>query len=82
MARGWESKDIESQQQSVEYERRLRAATSLLEAEQRERQAKKQSLLLSRTRVLNDLERATHPRHRAQLQLALAFLDEQLTQFA
>ncbi len=36
------------------------------------------SVQMTRTRVMNDLTRATHPRHRAQLEAALAFLDQQL----
>jgi len=38
----------------------------------------RESLELSRTRVLKDLESATHPRRREQLQAALHHLDQKL----
>lgn len=71
MARGWESKDIESQQELREEARQpVREMTAL----ERERQ----SLQLTRKRVAGDLARATHPRHRLQIESALAHLDAQL----
>ncbi len=79
MARGWESKDIESQQElNLEYRQALRHPAAAL-ADERELALKRESLLLTRTRVLHDLERASHPRHRAQLELALAHLEGQLS---
>ena len=78
MARGWESKDIESQQElKLEYREASRHAAAAL-ADKQELTQKRESLLLTRTRVLHDLERASHPRHRAQLELALAYLEDQL----
>jgi hypothetical protein len=41
-------------------------------------QVERESLQLSRTRVMKDLEAATHPRRRAQLEAALRYLDEKL----
>lgn len=38
----------------------------------------RESLQLSRTRVLKDLEGASHPRRREQLHAALKYLDEKL----
>jgi len=75
VARGWESKSIESQQQDAEERSAVRPAVS---AEESKRQALKDSLLLSRTRVLRDLESARHPRHEQILRGALAHLDAQL----
>ena len=43
---------------------------------------KREGLDLSRTRVLRDLERATHPRHQTMLKSALAHLDVQLSEIA
>ena len=77
MARGWESKSVESQQEALEDRLALKAKTELSDAEirvQREREA----LLMSRKRVMNDLETVTHDRYRAQLQAALAHIDRQL----
>jgi hypothetical protein len=77
MARGWESKDVESQQELAEERRRLAAQPKPSDAEI-ERQRAVEKLELDRRRVLNDLERARHPRHREQLQQALAHVDAQL----
>lgn len=44
-----------------------------------ERIRQRESLLLSRTRVVHDLERAQNPRYRATLEAALKHLDEKLT---
>jgi len=82
MARGWESKDVESQ---VE----LKTADSTKETmatpgkakkspDQLEKDRERQGLELSRTRILNDLETATHPNHRKSLEAALAHLDGKL----
>ena len=71
MARGWESKDIESQQELRE---EARKPVRVITAQDQERH----SLELTRKRVANDLDRATHPRHRQQIEGALAHLDAQL----
>lgn len=77
MARGWESKDVESQQELAEERRRLASVPQLTVAEKLRKQ-EIESLQLSKTRVLTDLARATHPRHRVQLEAALAHLEERL----
>jgi hypothetical protein len=76
MARGWESKDIEAQQEL----RPTRGMTNKppLTALQLEVERKRAVLLLSRTRVLGDLQRACHARHRGQLEAALAHVDAEL----
>jgi hypothetical protein len=79
MARGWESKDVESQREDLEVAReRETADKAALDriALQRERE----SIQLSRTRVLHDLQQATHPRHRASVEEALRFLDAKLAE--
>jgi len=58
--------------------RRAAAASPRLTAEQMARQQEIESLQLSRTRVLHDLEAATHPRHRESLEAALRFLEEKI----
>ncbi|HAK54545.1 MAG: hypothetical protein QF463_06195 [Vicinamibacterales bacterium] len=75
MARGWESKAIESQQDEASRERR--PPDRRTDAE-RAADAKRHDLSLSRTRTLADLERATHPGHREMLTRALEALDQQL----
>ena len=44
--------------------------------------AERESLELSRKRVVADLENATHPRRREQLESALRHLDEKLANLA
>ena len=59
--------------------RRGAARQTPLTAEQIRLRSERQSLELSRTRVLKDLESATHPRHRGQLQAALDHLERKLS---
>ena len=49
-------------------------------AEQVRLQTERNSLELSRTRVLKDLEGVTHPRRREQLEAALRYLDRKLAE--
>lgn len=74
MARGWESKSVESQQ-SESFTRGARQRES---SEERERKAKRESLELSRARVSRELEAARSPVHRAALENALKYLEEEL----
>ena len=76
MARGWESKSVESQQMSDE--REGGAAGLRGTPEQRERQRRRGSLELSRARVLSELEVTEAPARRAALESALAHLDGEL----
>lgn len=80
MARGWESKDVESRQEQADDDRRRvqNAQGAKVSPADRAREAQRESLLLTRTRVESDLTRAQHPRHRAQLQAALAHLDAEI----
>ncbi len=76
MARGWESKSVEEQQaQAISAPK---PAKPPLTPAQMASQRRKQSLILSRQRVLQQLEAAQNPRHRDMLQSALADLDMQL----
>ena len=75
MARGWESKSIEAQQDEAARQKTPRPA---LTPEQRETAARRQTLELTRSRAAADLERATAPQHRRMLEQAIAAIDEQL----
>jgi hypothetical protein len=79
MSRGWESKSVESQMEEAA-ERRAAAKQVPLSAEEISRRSQRQSLELSRTRVLRELESATHERRREQLRRAVAHLDRQLAE--
>jgi hypothetical protein len=74
MARGWESKSVESQQAEPE----LVQSRKQLSAEDQERARKREGLELSRGRVVRELETARSDVHRTALQNALKFLDEEL----
>ena len=76
MARGWESKSVDDQIQSAETRRQ--AIGRELTPDEREAAAKRMTLTLSRTRILQDLQIACDPRHRAMLERALADIEEQL----
>jgi len=79
MARGWESKDVESQVQDRKTvaENKAQGQKS---AEQVKKEQEKRGLVLSRTRILNSLESATHPNHRKSLEAALAHLDKKIAE--
>lgn len=77
MARGWESKDVESQVESTK-ESMAAPGKAKKTADQQEKDRERQGLELSRKRILNDLETATHPNHRKSLEAALAHLDEKI----
>lgn len=76
MARGWESKDVESQVQDrktvAENPRGQKSAEDI------KKEQEKSGLVLSRTRVKNDLENATNPNHRKSLEAALEYLDKKI----
>ena len=77
MARGWESKSVESQQ---EESFRASEARDLrqLSPEERARQERLASLELSRARTLDQLERATGAAHRAMLKRTLLALERDI----
>jgi hypothetical protein len=77
MARGWESKSVEDQIGAAEAERELRDRQQLTN-EEREQSERHKSLLLSRALIVSRIKAARNPRHRAQLQVALDQLEEQL----
>jgi hypothetical protein len=75
MARGWESKSIEAQQ-----EESARAPRGGREPSPGERAAvaRRRTLELARAKALADLARARTPAHREMLQRAIADLEAQL----
>ena len=75
MARGWESKHVEMQQEAATATRQPAGPQSSEDIERRTRRA---PLMLARTRALADLQRACVPAHRAMLEQAIADLDQQL----
>jgi hypothetical protein len=75
MARGWESKNVESQQEEAS---RFKAGKPAPTAAELARAAERRSLELTRKRVADDLRRATAPAHRKMLEGALESLDKQL----
>jgi hypothetical protein len=79
MARGWESKSVEAQQEAA-VDRPSETAASQRDNSP-EAHAKRERLLnlrMSRTRTLQQLETATNPRHREMLQKALRTLEAEL----
>ena len=79
LARGWESKSVESQQEESFREseqQRLQA----LSPEERVRQERLASLELSRARTLDQRERATGAAHRAMLKRTLLALERDIAE--
>ena len=74
MARGWESKSVESQQSEPDPTQGKRRLT----AEELERARKREGLELQRARVLRELETASSDVLRAAKQNALTFLDAEI----
>ncbi len=72
MARGWESKSIEAQQDAASERKTAGAPVSAADSA---RQAARNTLMLARTRALADLQLACAPAHRAMLEQAIADLD-------
>ena len=75
MARGWESKSVESQQEEAATNPSTPARVS---AEDARRRSERSTLMLARTRALADLQQACAPAHRAMLEQAIADLDRRL----
>jgi hypothetical protein len=83
MARGWASKSVEAQIDAANMNQHPSAVfQNTLPPERLELIRRKESILLSRTRVERDLKSAQNPRYKALLTKALAELDAQLSTFA
>ena len=81
MARGWESKSVESQQEESLRES-VQQRSQQLSPEERERQERLASLELSRARTLDQLERATGAAHRAMLKRTLLALERDIAEIS
>jgi hypothetical protein len=79
MARGWESKSVEQQQEEVSEQRKT--ARPPISPDEQQRNRKREGLLLSRKRLTQQLQAAENPRHRRILEQAIAELDSQLSSF-
>jgi hypothetical protein len=77
MARGWESKSVESQMESAK-EQTSGGGRRELTSEEKETQRVRQGLLLSRTYVLRQIEASSNERYKQSLQQALTEIDEKL----
>jgi hypothetical protein len=77
MARGWESKSIEAQQDQAARDRTRRPAMTDAQLAVED---KRRTLSLTKARAVDDLSRAVNPKHRRMLEQAIAAIDEQLTE--
>jgi hypothetical protein len=75
MARGFESKSVESQQADLERKEESSAPVSPQEAA---RLARRRTLELARARAVQDRATANRPAHRAMLDAAIRSIDEQI----
>ena len=80
MARGWDSKSIESQIESAASEKHKQTKRDRSPAEV-EKLREWEGLMLSRTRVLHQMEACRNPRYRVILDKALADLETKLAAF-
>jgi hypothetical protein len=81
MARGWESKSIESQIESAE-SRKQSPKPKDPSPEELAAMREREGLELSRVRVLHEMETCGNPRYRLILDKALADLDTRLAKFS
>ena len=82
MARGWESKSVAAQIDSAENRSRRAPKQKSPSPDRLDLIRKKETILLSRTRITRELESAQNPRYRAVLEKALADLEAQLSNIA
>ena len=75
MARGWESKSIESQQDDAQQKKQQKPALS---PEERQRTDRRRTLELALARTQAELQAACHPAHRDMLRLKLESLKAEL----
>ena len=82
MARGWESKSVEAQIDMAESRLPRADFDKNLDPREQEILRKRATILLSRTRVVRELNSAQNPRYKGILNKALADLDAQLATVA
>jgi hypothetical protein len=78
MARGWESKSVEAQQEDAR--RTNVAGKPRLTREEADRLREKESLRLSLQRVIQEIEHSHNARHRAMLEQAQAELQRKMAE--
>jgi len=79
MARGFDSKFVEAQQEEASRAKVVRPAMT---PEERELATRREALQLSRARAAGDLARASAPAHRQMLERAISAIDAQLADLA
>ena len=79
MARGWESKAVADQIEESSDLREQERSTARTQ-EERQRQERLTSLKLSKSRILEQLERARHPGHREGLLKGLKAIESEIDQ--
>lgn len=79
MARGWESKSVESQVDAAR-EKREQSSAPRRSREEIELESRRQSLEMSRRRIVRELEETQSSLRRSSLEAALAHLDGQLAE--
>jgi 16S rRNA U516 pseudouridylate synthase RsuA-like enzyme len=77
MARGWETKSVESQIETSQAERK-ESAQKRLTPEGAAALRKKETLLLALAHLQQQMQTSQHPRHREMLQNALTDLEKKL----
>jgi hypothetical protein len=77
MARGWESKSVESQMENSQ-SKKEESGRKRMNPEVAAALRKKETLRLGRAHLQQQLEASQHPRHREMLQHAIADLEKQL----
>lgn len=77
LARGWESKSVEDQIGEAEAKKDARRKRKLT-PEETEHLQRKEALLLERSRIIREMERAYMRRHLVMLERGLAHIDAQL----
>ena len=77
MARGWESKSVESQMDAVE-ERRASGDKAGLSEDQKRTKRERAVLVLARANLLQQMEASTSERYRETIQRTLKDLDEKI----
>jgi hypothetical protein len=75
VARGFESKSVESQQEESQRAKTLRPALS---ADELERQSRKDGLALALAQTQSEIMAACNPRHREMLKLRLEAIQAQI----
>jgi hypothetical protein len=79
MAKGWESKSVEAQQEAaVDRPSETPHSSRDHSPEARARRERLTSLRMSRSRTLQQLEAAVNPKHREMLQRALRTIEAEL----